>query len=173
MRLRLGALIGLAAVAAIGVATWSLHAHTLDHWLAVHTGTVNEPGPYYAFWSGFGSDLAEFGLIGAVATGVYQLVKKYNCHHPGCWRVGNHPAAEGSSTSATAITPDYGGRKPTAEVITRLHEDFLARQVVLHDRLLEIHRRIIGEPIRHDEAGPEPGAPSGEGGNERRDASAP
>jgi len=38
----------------------------LLHWLAVHTGTVDEAGPYYGFWSGFGSDLGEAALIGAV-----------------------------------------------------------------------------------------------------------
>jgi hypothetical protein len=46
------------------------NAPVVDHWLAVHTGTVNEPGPYYGFWSGFGSDIAEFGIIGTNGTGV-------------------------------------------------------------------------------------------------------
>jgi len=58
----------------------------LLHWLAVHTGTVNEAGPYYGFWSGFGSDLGEVTLIGAVLGTYY----KHNCHHPRCWRVGRH-----------------------------------------------------------------------------------
>ena len=63
-----------------GAMTWLLH------WLAVHTGTVNEAGPYYGFWSGFGSDLGEVTLIGAVLGTYY----KHNCHHPRCWRVGRH-----------------------------------------------------------------------------------
>jgi hypothetical protein len=50
----------------------------VNGWLSVHTGVVDELGSYYAFWSGFGSDFAEFGIIGAVANGVYQLVRKYN-----------------------------------------------------------------------------------------------
>jgi hypothetical protein len=58
----------------------------LLHWLAVHTGTVNEPGAYYGFWSGFGSDLGEVALLGAIA-GAYH---KHNCHRKGCWRVGRH-----------------------------------------------------------------------------------
>jgi hypothetical protein len=58
----------------------------LLHWLAVHTGTVNEPGPYYGFWSGFGSDLGEVALLGAVL-GAY---RKHNCHEPRCWRMGRH-----------------------------------------------------------------------------------
>jgi hypothetical protein len=53
--------------------TWLLH------WLAVHTGTSNEAGPYYAFWSGFGSDLSEAALL-----------RKHNCHSRGCWRIGRH-----------------------------------------------------------------------------------
>jgi hypothetical protein len=58
-----------------GIVAWVLYASGFNHWLAAHTGTVNEPGPYYGFWSGFGSDIAEFGIIGAIATGVHQLTK--------------------------------------------------------------------------------------------------
>jgi len=60
MRLRLIAGCVLIGVVATAVVAWVLHASLVNHWLAVHTGTVNEPGPYYGFWSGFGSDLAEF-----------------------------------------------------------------------------------------------------------------
>jgi hypothetical protein len=58
----------------------------LLHWLAVHTGTVNEGGPYYGFWSGFGSDLGELALLGAIG-GMYH---KHTCHSRGCWRIGRH-----------------------------------------------------------------------------------
>lgn len=58
--------------------TWVLH------WLWVHTGTGDEAGPWYAFWSGFGSDLGEVTLAGA-AFGAYY---KHRCH--GCWRIGRH-----------------------------------------------------------------------------------
>ena len=97
--------VGLICAAVAGVVLWVIHARVFGHWLQVHTGTVDETGPYYGFWSGFGSDLTEFGIIGAVATAAYQLFKKYNCHHPGCWRVGNHPAAAVSSRCVTATTP--------------------------------------------------------------------
>jgi hypothetical protein len=96
-------IVGLICAAVASVVIWLAHARLMGHWLQVHTGTVNEPGPYYGFWSGFGSDLEEFGILGAVGAAIYQLVKKYNCHEPGCWRVGNHPAAA-SSTSAIATT---------------------------------------------------------------------
>jgi hypothetical protein len=61
-------------------------AEPLLHWLAVHTGTSNEASPYYAFWSGFGSDLGEVTLLAAIA-GMYA---KHNCHSKHCWRVGKH-----------------------------------------------------------------------------------
>ena len=60
--------------------------HALQHWLAVHTGTVNESGPYYGFWSGFGSDIGEVAIIG----GVIQLYRKHNCHVRGCLRIAHH-----------------------------------------------------------------------------------
>jgi hypothetical protein len=52
-------------------------------WIEVHTGTTNEPGPYYGFWSGFGSDIGEIAIIGAVL-GTY---KHHNCSVPRCPRL--------------------------------------------------------------------------------------
>ena len=37
---------GLACVALVVLVIWLQHARLLGHWLQVHTGTVNEPGPY-------------------------------------------------------------------------------------------------------------------------------
>ena len=82
------------AVSAV-IVLWVIHFRQAGYWLQVHTGTINEPGPYYGFWSGFGSDIEEFGILGAIGAGIYQLVKKYNCHEPGCWRIGQHSAAGG------------------------------------------------------------------------------
>ena len=96
---------GLTCAAAAVIVIWLMHARQVGFWLQVHTGTVNEPGPYYGFWSGFGSDIEEFGILGAIGAGIYQLVKKYNCHEPGCWRVGQHPQPVASSSSAIATIP--------------------------------------------------------------------
>ena len=63
--------------------TWLLH------WLAVHTGTSSEASDYYAFWSGFGSDLSEVAIVGAVIGGY----RKHNCHARRCWRIGRHVVA--------------------------------------------------------------------------------
>jgi hypothetical protein len=133
---------GATIVAAAGIVLWVLHASAVNHWLAVHTGTVNETGPYYGFWSGFGSDLAEFGIIGAIGTGVYQLVRKYNCHEPGCWRIGTHPAAGGQFLLCYRHHPDFRGQRPSSEVIARLHREHLARQAAIHDALVELHQRV-------------------------------
>ena len=71
-----------------------LHASTdgnpLAHlwwWVEIHVGATNEPGAYYGFWSGFGSDIGEIAIIGAV----FAMYKKHNCHVAGCWRMARHP----------------------------------------------------------------------------------
>src|SRR5215510_3722702 len=122
-----GLAVGAVAVGVLIIA-WVLHASLVNHWMAVHTGIENEQGPYYAFWSGFGSDLAEVGLIGVVFTGVYQLVRKYNCHEPGCWRVGTHPAAGGQFLLCYRHHPDFQGKRPTHDLIEKLHQEHLANQ---------------------------------------------
>lgn len=62
--------------------------HTLLHWLAVHVGADHSAGGsvYYNFWSGFGSDLGEVTLVGAIVA----AARHKNCHVKGCWRLG-HP----------------------------------------------------------------------------------
>jgi hypothetical protein len=123
---------------AAGVLAWVLCASVVNHWLGVHTGTINESGPYYGFWSGFGSDLAEFSILGAIATAAYQLVKKYNCHEPGCWRVGTHPAAGGQFLLCYHHHPDYQGSKPTHEIITRMHREHKEQQAAMLDKLQKL-----------------------------------
>jgi hypothetical protein len=128
------------------IVLWVDHSQYVGHWLQVHTGTINESGPYYGFWSGFGSDLEEFGVLGAIGTGVYQLVKKYNCHEPGCWRVGQHPAAGGQFLLCYRHHPDYQGKKPTHEMIQRLHREHLEREAAIHDKLDGIHQHRQAKP---------------------------
>ena len=149
---------GLVCAAVAGLAIW-LHAALVGHWLQVHTGIINESGPYYGFWSGFGSEIEEFGILGAIGAAVYQLVKKYNCHEPGCWRIGNHPAAGGQFVLCYRHHPDYRGKKPTHELIERLHQQHLERQAVLHDKLEQIHERVAaGQGEGPDETVPGPAA---------------
>jgi hypothetical protein len=134
--------IVIAIAAAAGTVVWVLNAGFVNHWLAVHTGTVNEPGPYYGFWSGFGSDIAEFGIIGAIGTAVYQLIRKFNCHEPGCWRIGTHAAAGGQFSLCYRHHPDYHGQRPTHDLIVKLHRENAERQAAIHGRLAEIQRHM-------------------------------
>jgi len=148
--------VGLICAAVAGVVLWVIHARLVGHWFQVHTGIRNEAGPNYAFWSGFGSDLTEFGIIGAVATAAYQLFKKYNCHYPGCWRVGNHPAAGGQFSLCYRHHPDYQGKKPTHDLIQQLHREHLERQAVMLGKLHEVHEQLIGKPAAaHGGSGPD------------------
>lgn len=91
MRLRLVVLLVGIVAAWVGlVAAVNYHA-SLWHWIEVHTGTVNEGGPYYGFFSGFGSDIGELAIIGGVIT----VVRRHNCHQKGCWRLGVHTTGKG------------------------------------------------------------------------------
>ena len=148
LRWRLGGLTALLLLVAAGILVWVLYAGAVNHWLAVHTGTINESGPYYGFWSGFGSDLAEFGILGAIGTAIYQIVKKYNCHEPGCWRVGTHPAAGGQFLLCYRHHPDFQGTKPTHDMIVRMHRQHEAQQAAMSERLHEIHQSIAPHPTK-------------------------
>ena len=141
MRWRLITAAALICAASAAIVLWVLDAPLFGHWLQVHTGIINESGPYYGFWSGFGSDLEEFGILGAIGAGIYQLVRKYNCHEPGCWRIGQHPAAGGQFLLCYRHHPDYQGKKPTHELIERLHREYLERQAAMQSKLHEVHQR--------------------------------
>lgn len=56
-------------------------------------GIDDASGPWYAFWSGFGSDLTLFTGLVAV---VWSFWRRHNCHVRGCLRLGRHPV-EGTS----------------------------------------------------------------------------
>lgn len=157
MRWRPILITGLICGAIAGIVIWLEHARLVGHWLQVHTGIINEAGPYYGFWSGFGSDIAEFSILGAIATGIYQLIRKHNCHEPGCWRIGAHPAADGQFMLCYRHHPDLHGMKPTHELIERLHREHLQRQSAIQGQLREIHQHLTAGPA----AGgvPAPGAP--------------
>ena len=159
MKGRLILIVGLICAAAAVIIPWVLHSRQVGYWMQVHTGTINESGPYYGFWSGFGSDLEEFGILGAIGAGIYQLIKKYNCHEPGCWRIGQHPAAGGQFLLCYRHHPDYQGRKPTHELIERLHREHLERQAAMQSKLHEAHQHRTAEPATaNDVHRPQPSA---------------
>ena len=90
------------------------------HWLAVHTGTVNEPGPYYGFWSGFGSDIGELAIIGGMV-GIY---RKHNCSVHRCWRIGRHRVPGTDHSCCRKHTP---GGAPTHDEVIAAHEAAVRR----------------------------------------------
>ena len=138
----LAVIVGIIALAWPGVTVLALVIlFAIDAFLGAGLG----------FWSGFGSDLEEFGILGAIGAAVYQLVKKYNCHEPGCWRIGQHPAAGGQFMLCYRHHPDYQGRKPTHEMIQRLHREHLERQEAIRDRLHEAQHRTA-RPAAANEA---------------------
>ena len=53
------------------------------HHLFGWTGTFNEPGSWYGFWSGFAGG---FGILTIIIIGY----RKINCHTQRCWRIGHH-----------------------------------------------------------------------------------
>lgn len=83
------------------------------HWVEWWTGANNPSGPEYGFWSGFGSDLTEFTIIGGLVT----VYRKHNCHVRGCWRVGRHPV--GTWMVCRRHNP---GDAPSPDDIVREHQ---------------------------------------------------
>jgi hypothetical protein len=53
-------------------------------------GIDNESGRWYAFWSGFGSDLGELGIVGAILASLGAWWHRHNCHVDGCRKIGRH-----------------------------------------------------------------------------------
>jgi hypothetical protein len=144
-RLRWGAPVVLAGV--VLLVWWIRHGSVVGHWLQVHLGVINEAGPYYAFWSGFGSDLAEFGILGALATAVYHTVKRYNCNYPGCPRIGVHPAAGGQLHLCYRHHPDLAGTKLTQAMILDMHNEHEQAKALLHRQVQDIHQRMSAGPV--------------------------
>jgi hypothetical protein len=70
VRARLIVFAALVFAVLAGVVAWVLNAPAFNTWLRVHAGISDLSGPYYGFWSGIGSDIAEFSLVGAALTGV-------------------------------------------------------------------------------------------------------
>jgi hypothetical protein len=75
------------------------------HWLGLDNGS----GAPYLWWSGFGSDLSELAIFGAVIGGY----RKHNCHIDKCWRLGKHPITGTPYTVCARHHPDVpnGGVK--------------------------------------------------------------
>ncbi len=90
--------------------------HDIWPWLEVHTGTVNESGPYYGFWSGFGSDLGEATIF----VGVVAAYRHHNCHVKGCPWLG-HPVEGTPYLACPTHHPQHEGGK-RGVTVEQIHE---------------------------------------------------
>lgn len=95
----------------------------LWHWIEIHTGTVNESGPYYGFFSGFGSDLGEVTILGVIVTG-YRHV---NCHSKGCFRIARHPVEGTPYKVCRRCHPTIDNKPVTREMIHAAHKAHIER----------------------------------------------
>lgn len=109
----------LPVVALVGLAFLIVRHEWFWWWIEVHTGTVNETGPYYGFFSGAGSDISEIAIFGAVIGGYHRV----NCHVKGCWRIGRQHV-EGSSF--VVCRRHHPSEKPTHAHIVALHREHVA-----------------------------------------------
>ena len=93
--------------------------HPFQHWLAVHTGSVNEPGvaPGNAFWGGAGSDLGEITLLG----GMIALYRKHACHTGWCLRFGHHDFTDAATGVSYRLCRKHHPAHPGSRQLTRLH----------------------------------------------------
>lgn len=90
----------------------------LQHWLAVHSGTDNEPGDYYGFWSGFAGDLGLFAAAIAFTAHAVISYRHKTCEVHRCWRLARHATAAGHHT-CRRHHPDGA---PTHEEVIAAHE---------------------------------------------------
>lgn len=85
-------------------------------WLYVHLGIAGT-GPYYGFWSGFGSDIGEVTVLGLVLA----VFRKHNCHARRCWRIGRHQVEGTVWTTCRKHHPAIDTKAPSAEQIKADH----------------------------------------------------
>lgn len=110
----------------LGLAVLIVWFNPLWHWFEVHTGTINESGPYYGFFSGFGSDLGEYAIIVSLFHAYYRTT----CHEPSCFWPG-HIMADGHTRSCWHHNPE--GR-PKRGHVARKHAEHQERLSLLMTR---------------------------------------
>jgi hypothetical protein len=79
-------------------------------WVLLHMFGIDDMNSrWYAFWSGIGGDVS---FLSAPLV----LLRKNNCHYPGCWRLGRHPV---DGTSFVVCRRHHPDDHPTAADIAR------------------------------------------------------
>lgn len=100
--------------------------HLILHWL----GIDNVSGYAYAFWSGFGGDVA---ILGSVLAAPVLLYRKHNCGIRWCWRLARHeyidPGTDITHQLCRKHHPDHPGRKPVSwRAFQEQHRLYLGKQ---------------------------------------------
>ncbi len=85
------------------------------NWFLTVTGSNDSSSTYYGFWSGFGSDLGEFAIVG----GLVSLYRQRVCHARHCWRRGRYEVEGTQFRVCRKHDPSANGEEddPTAEEI--------------------------------------------------------
>ncbi len=83
--------------------------------LAHILGLDNGSGYWYLFWSGIGSDITEFAVIGAL----FGMLRKHNCHIRRCWRIGRVSVDGTPYVVCMRHHPDCADTAPTPEELVR------------------------------------------------------
>lgn len=140
MRPRIAIVLLSAAFFIAAAITWWLGPG--QHWLAIQTGTTycgsKDTAERYCYWSGFGSVFPWSLLaLGGVFTAVWAIVRKHNCHEPGCWRVGRVHVDDRGTISCFHHHPEG---KPERGHIHRQHHAHLARQAAEHEHRERVRR---------------------------------
>ncbi len=92
------------------------------YWLLHVAGIDNPSGQWYAFWSGLGSDITEFAILG----GLVSIYVRHTCHVRGCWRLAHRPV---EGTGYSACRRHHPEPPPTHAELLRLHRQAKAARV--------------------------------------------
>jgi hypothetical protein len=104
---------------------WLMHGFdSFLHHAFAWTGTFNEAGGWYGFWSGFAGG---FGILTIVIIGY----RKINCHTQKCWRIGHHDLVVKHSDTDPGTTyrvcrhchPEIQGKRFSREELHQMHRD--------------------------------------------------
>jgi hypothetical protein len=91
----------------------------VTHFLGVDYGTTYGHWVWYNFWSGVAGSF----LVGVITWSILYYLN-HTCHaKTSCFRWGKYSAANGTFKLCYRHHPDFKGRKPTRELIHRLHEE--------------------------------------------------
>ena len=90
------------------------------HWFEHHTGIDTGSGPWYSFWSGFGSDLGEATIF----TTAIAIWRHHSCHVRGCVRVGRQLPGT-PYLACPRHNPDHKGHKRSVDIeeLLRAHKE--------------------------------------------------